>query len=127
MVSDGSFQPETSVASYEVRIEDANQANQIVVTQYVPGVREENDAYRAEAAGILAGIELVTAIGQYCNIPSGKVLIGCDGESALSMAFNKTWEIRTSDQHHDIMACIYTNAANPPYQVPTTLDSEPPR
>lgn len=107
LVSDGSFRPDSLVATYEVRLEDRNQQHQIIFTQYVPGNLADNDAYRAEAAGILAGLELIHAISTYCNLPSGKVLMGCDGQSALSMAFNHTWEIRTTDQHHDIMSCIH--------------------
>ena len=59
IVSDGSFQPKTKIDTYEVRIEDENQANQIIVTQYVPGSLNDNDAYRAEATGFWAGLSLL--------------------------------------------------------------------
>ena len=103
IVSDGSYYAETKRAAFEVRLEDSRKRHQIVVTQYVPGVFEDNDAYRAEAAGICTGFLLLKTLCQANNIVAGEIKLGCDGQSALNKSTSVTWTIRTSDKHHDIL------------------------
>ena len=61
------------------------------------------DPYRAECAGILAGFIIISMICAYKEIETGGAKIGCDGASALDMAFKKFWDVRTSDSHFDLI------------------------
>lgn len=66
-----------------------------------------NDAYRAEASGILTGFLLLQTICKYKEITSGTIQVGCDGQSALHKSTQADWDIRTSDKHHDILTCAH--------------------
>ena len=107
LVSDGSYFESTKVAAFQVRLEDGLKQHQIVVTQYVPGPLVANDAYRAEAAGILTGFLLLQTICRYRRVQSGTIQVGCDGQSALHKSTQHDWDIRTSDKHHDILSCAH--------------------
>ena len=107
IVSDGSYYEGTGVATFVVRIESADKQYSLDTEQYVPGVLAENDAYRAEATGILAGLCICWAICKYKDITGGNVKIRCDGESALNMAMHEQWDVRTSDKHYDIIDMIH--------------------
>ena len=108
IVSDGSFYPATQRAAFQVRIEDRLKKHQIRVTQYVPGHLKDNDAYRAEAAGICTGFLLLRTICSLQGITQGSIKLGCDGESALEKSTSTSWVIRTSDKHHDILHAAQT-------------------
>ena len=106
-VSDGSFFETSSIAAFQLRMETGQKTNQICASQYVPGRLQDNDAYRAEATGLLAIFSLLEAICLYRNIREGQVVVACDGESALDLAFHDTWDVRTTDKQHDIFQCIH--------------------
>ena len=106
-MSDGSFYESTMQAAFQVRLEDPVSQVQICITQHVPGDSRYNDSYRAEAAGILAGLVTVRAICKYKNISEGGGRFGCDGKAALNKAFDTGWDVRYSDSHHIILQCIH--------------------
>lgn len=91
-----------------MRLEDGLKRHQLVVTQYVPGVFEDNDSYRAEASGICAGFLLLRTICRLQNITSGSIKLGCDGQSALNKSTAAHWVIRHSDKHHDVLTAAQT-------------------
>ena len=107
IVSDGSYFDSSKVAAFQVRIEDGLKQHQLIVTQYVPGPLEANDAYRAEAAGILTGFLLLQNICKYCELTTGSIKVGCDGQSALNKSTQEDWDVRISDKHHDILSCSH--------------------
>jgi len=79
IVSDGSFFKHTQTAAFQLRMETGAKTNQVSATQYVPGQLTDNDAYRAEATGLLAGLSLIEAICRFRNIIEGTIVMGCDG------------------------------------------------
>ena len=107
IVSNGSYYKGTGVATFAVRIESADKQYSLDIEQYVPDVLAENDTYRAEATGILAGLCICWAICKYKDITGGNVKIGCDGELALNMAMHKQWDVRISDKHYNIIDMIH--------------------
>ena len=108
VVSDGSYYADTGIATFEVGIESADKQHKMDARQYVPGTLSENDPYRAESMGILAGLCVVKCICDYKEIGEGNVKVGCDGQAALDMAFKKDWDFKTTDRHHDVMTMIHS-------------------
>ena len=103
MVSDGSFFKHTKIATFDVRIENDEKTHMIKAKQFVPGNPEFMDSYRAECAGLLAGFIILSTLCKYEDIDEGGAKVGCDGKSALDMAFREVWDARSSDKHFDMI------------------------
>ena len=56
LVSDGSFLQKRTIVTFAFIIENKDSTHQISASQTVPGNPEDQDAYRAESTGLLAGI-----------------------------------------------------------------------
>jgi hypothetical protein len=99
VVSDGSFKENRGTAA--VVIEGTNSKARILADVVVPGDGSYQCAFRSEAAGILAAMQLVNAVARYTGIPSGKVKMCCDGKSALSRCFSN--KVDTNLAHWDVI------------------------
>ena len=103
MVSDGSYIKETGKATFSLILESQDKASSIKVTGIVLGNPEDNDSYRAECTGLLAGIILIRLVCQLKQIETGKVTIGCDGKSALEKVVSENELVNSKEKHHDIL------------------------
>jgi hypothetical protein len=111
-VSDGSFKDHHGTASTVVKgWEGGRRIETSVIT---PGTKDDQCAYRSEAAGILATIQLVNAMAEYTGITSGQCIMGCDGKSALAQCFWKGSRAPTEIPHFDIIAAVRTEILNSP-------------
>ena len=102
LISDSLFYPDTMMATFMLILEMGDHRHQIKARQFILGLLSQNDAYRAEATGVVAGTSLLVSLTQCFGIKSGSVIQGCDGKSTLEKATNK-WEIGLNDAHHDIL------------------------
>jgi hypothetical protein len=84
-VSDGSYKDQHGTAS--MVLEGSTGSKRITTSVITPGSPDDQCAYRSEAAGILATIQMVNALAQYTGIKNGKCIMGCDGKSALVQCF----------------------------------------
>jgi len=107
VVSDGSFFESTKVAAFCTRIESDDKMFQLQLQQFVPGDPTYMDSYRAECAGILAGFIVLSLICDYHEIEEGGAKVGCDGSAALDMAFQPSWDTRTTDSHFDLVYILH--------------------
>jgi hypothetical protein len=99
VVSDGSFKEGRGTAA--LVIEGSNGSVRIAADVSVPGHSSYQCAFRSEAAGILASMQMVQAVVQYTKITHGKIKMCCDGKSALSRCFSKSVDM--SKPHWDIV------------------------
>jgi hypothetical protein len=101
-VSDGSYKDNHGTAS--IILEGATSGRKVTTSVIVPGSPELQCAYRSEAAGIAAALQVVNALAGYFGITTGRCTLGCDGKSTLDQCFwvgNKT---PTEIPHFDIVA-----------------------
>ena len=117
LVSDGSYFPKTNIAAFQLRLESQNKETHIECAQYIPGMWKDNNAYRAEIAGILAALLLLEGICKTQHIDEGMMKIGCDCLGATRKAYNQDWVVNTSDDHYDIMARIHESRDKIPVQI----------
>jgi hypothetical protein len=94
VVSNRSFKDNGGAAAFV--IEGRNSRARILADVVVPGEGMYQWAFRGEAAGILASMQLVNAVVQYTDITEGKVKMCCDGKAALSRCFSKNMDTNTS-------------------------------
>ena len=107
VVSDGSFFESTKTASFCTRIESDDKLFHLELQQYVPGDPKYMDAYRAECTGILAGFIVLSLLCQYSELEQGGAKVGCDGSSALDMAFQAHWDTKTTESHYDMTYLLH--------------------
>jgi hypothetical protein len=86
-VSDGSYKDQHGTAA--IVIEGVKSGRRITSCVVVTGKGSVQCAFRSEASGILAAIQMVNAITQHYGITTGKCKMGCDGLSALQRCFYK--------------------------------------
>jgi hypothetical protein len=98
-VSDGSYKDQKGTAA--IVVEGKRSGCRITSVVQVPGDKDAQCAYRSEAAGILAAVQIVEAMARYANLEKGEVLMCCDGQSALRQSFSKTVNVSTA--HFDII------------------------
>ena len=79
----------------------------------IPGAPEDQSSYRSELCGILANIVVMNTIAKVHGIDEGTVMLGCDNESALWMAFGQT-QVNTGDASFDIIKVIHHELATSP-------------
>jgi hypothetical protein len=79
-VSDGSFKEGHGTAS-AIIIGNSTQIRCDVVT---PGISGVQCSYRSELAGLFAAVYHIDMVCQHYQVTEGKVLLACDGESALN-------------------------------------------
>jgi Endonuclease/Exonuclease/phosphatase family./Reverse transcriptase (RNA-dependent DNA polymerase). len=82
-VSDGSYFPTTSKAACAWTIESACRSQWIMAAMPVSGPPESFNSYRSELNGLL-GITITIQIMASCCRQPRHIIIGCDGEAALS-------------------------------------------
>jgi len=54
----------------------------------------------------IPGLSLIAAICSHANLTAGRIIVGCDGKSALDKALDRRWMVKTSDKDHDILSLI---------------------
>jgi hypothetical protein len=102
IVSDGSFKDEHGTAS--IVLEGSSYGQRITTSVTVPGSTEVQCAYRSEAAGLLAAVQLVNAVTKFFNLKQGKCTLGCDGQSALVQCFYQSTNFQVNIAHFDIIS-----------------------
>jgi hypothetical protein len=102
VVSDGSFKDLHGAAS--IVLEGVRYGTRVGTSVTVPGDPAVQCAYRSEAAGILAAIQLVNALAQYFGLSQGQCTLGCDGQSALNQCFFQSTGFQVNIPHFDIIS-----------------------
>ena len=110
VVSDGSYKDGVGTAAAQILTADGHTV--IRVLCQTPGRPQDQSAYRSELIGILAGVMVVSWLRD--NYPTGflstfrpTVTVACDGEAALSNAFD-TWTLRPKQKQFDLLSAIRT-------------------
>jgi hypothetical protein len=98
-VSDGSYKDWKGTAA--IVVEGKKFRHRITSVVRVPGHNDVQCAYRSEAAGILAAVQMVEAITKYSNLEKGAERMCRDGQSALRQLFSKA--VNVSIAHFDII------------------------
>lgn len=106
MVSDGSYRPENGNSAFCLLVESKDRRHQVRVSYYVPGLREDNDAYRAECTGLWTGLLFLQCIEKTFKLTKGKVTMACDGKGALNRCTRTDWIAIPNEPHYDIMIGI---------------------
>ena len=112
-VSDGSFKDALGTAAFvlEGPIEEQHW---IIGTNRVPGIAEDQSAYRSELAGIYAIACTVEDLCEHHNITRGAVTIACDGESALYKSMDEQHRIKSKHKHFDLIMAIKSKLKTSP-------------
>ena len=116
IVSDGSFFPESNESAFHTILESGDKQHSIMISQRVPGNKQDFDSFRAEVAGIAAGKILLVVLCKYLHITHGKVTQYCDGKSALQKCASH-WKVNVKEPHHDILQVAHETTS----QLPSTL------
>jgi hypothetical protein len=98
-VSDGSYKDQKGTAA--IVVEGKKSGCRITAVVQVPGYKDAQCAYRSEAAGILAAVQIVEAMVKFSKLEKGAVRMCCDGLSALRQSFSKAVNVSTA--HFDII------------------------
>jgi hypothetical protein len=115
-VSDGSFDNQRGTAL--LVIEGCTSDERILADVMVPGEPDIQCAFRSEAAGILAAIQLVHALLQFYNIQQGSITMYCDGKSALQRCFSD--RVNINSPHWDIITTAISERNKNSYRwIPT--------
>ena len=102
-VADRSFKNGRGSAAYIYKSTIDSQLECTFVNQ-TPGHSDDQDAYRAELAGIYGGIRTITDLALQHNV-HGTVTLGCDCTAALRKGF--TMDTCTPGQpHYDLVQAI---------------------
>jgi hypothetical protein len=101
VVSDGSYKDNYGTAA--VILEGAKAGKSIQTAVIVPGSPSVQCAYRSEAAGILAAVQMAEAVVLFHNLPQGQCTMGCDGLAALRKSFYKSVGLQVNIPHYDII------------------------
>jgi hypothetical protein len=101
-VSDGSFKDQHGTAA--IVVEGTVTGRRITTSIIVPGCPNIQCAYRSEAAGIGAALQLVNAMMKFYGIKSGVCTMGCNGQAALHQCFRKTTTTTVDIPQYDIIA-----------------------
>ena len=104
-VSDGSYKDDLGTAAFvlEGAIEEHHW---ILGTNRVPGIEEDQSAYRSELAGLYAIVCAVEDICKYHHIDKGSITIACDGESALYRSMDEESRVKSKQKQFDIITAI---------------------
>jgi hypothetical protein len=100
-VSDGSYKDNYGTAA--VIVEGNKSGRSIRTVVIIPGPASIQCAYRSEAAGILAAVQLVEAVVSFYELPYGRCTLGCDGQAALRQSFYKSVGVQVNIPHYDII------------------------
>ena len=107
VVFDGSYKEDKGAAA--IILENINLHHSIIITSLVPANigTHENDAYRSEAVGVLAGLILLKSMQNLSPIPH-TFTISCDNDEVLRKAEHTTL-VHSKFKHQDIIkSLIYT-------------------
>ena len=107
-MSDGSFNPTLQRASSSFIIALAENSNIDILlsgSNFVPGLPEDQSAYRSELAGILGVLYSVEILVTHFHTTSGSITIALDGESALDEA-RGDWPLQIHQPHFDLLQVI---------------------
>ena len=103
-VSDGSYKDSKGTASWIV--ENASGTQRIVGRVVVPGYPSDQSAYRSEIAGLYGVTLIIEMITKVWGLPSGSVIVGCDGKSALKQAMSLDNVLTCKQAHFDLLSGI---------------------
>jgi len=104
IVSDGSFQADLGTAAYII-VPSSDVSRRLKAVCVIPG--RTQSAFRAELGGIYAALSMLLAVISHMDFPVngiGKVVMGCDGESALERIKYATYSAKGS--HFDLVTGI---------------------
>ena len=108
IVCDGSYKETEDIATAGVIIEDEERSFKIKCSIVTPGETGELNAYRAELCGILTTLGIIHEICSQFHLTSGKILIGCDCDGAVSkVLYHLSCPlIKSTAKHFDILTSI---------------------
>jgi hypothetical protein len=104
-VSDGSFFPDTRQAACAWVIESACRSQWIMGSIKTPGSQQAHSAYRSELAGLMA-ISTVLKLLSCCLPSPSHIIVGCDGQAALSTLSAHRDDLKAASKHSDIQSVI---------------------
>jgi hypothetical protein len=100
-VSNGSYKDVHGTAA--AVLEGRKSGMRINTSVAVPGTANMQCAYRSEAAGSLAAVQMTEAVVLFCNKTQGKCIMGCDGQAALRQCFYQCTGFQVNAAHYDII------------------------
>jgi hypothetical protein len=125
LVSDGSFKTPFATGAYILTSEANMEANYLTGAARATGPPSQQDSYRAELFGILAGLIRLQKILERWQLQHQplSIRVGCDNENALSFCFDKNAHpyITSRCDHFDVIlairATIPTNVTIIPFHI----------
>jgi len=87
-ICDGSYQSELGTAAWIIT--DELESGYVQGSTWVPGILDDQSAYRSELAGIYSIIWLVNRMCEYYSLTCGAITLGCDGLGPLRQCFSPT-------------------------------------
>ena len=116
-ISDGSFRPEEEAGTSSFRISPGKTSKHVMKgSNWVPGVKKEQSAYRSELAGIDGILSVLKVIVDFYKIRSGSIELALDGESAMDQA-NDAGYLYTSQKSFDIIHDIRARVKKLPIKI----------
>lgn len=111
-VSDGSFKDKRGLAAWV--LEGESNTGCMIGYNFIPGAKKEQSTYRSELAGLLVVVTMVSELCIFCSIKEGRITIGCDNLSAITLAFDQEISISTNMSDFDILYTIRNTIVNYP-------------
>ena len=110
-VCDGSYKDQHGTAAWIV-VPNDEPSVKISGKVVSPGNPADQDAYRAELAGIYAVIKFLQDFGQDYDLPQRVIQLGCDCKSALHRCFQPYCPLPSQTPHYDL---VFANPQAPLY------------
>ena len=107
IVCDGSFKDTWGTAAV-IAAPSLESLEPVISTHLTPGPLDQHNPYRAELAGILAGVISVEKECTQFGVTSGTITVGCDCDGALQV-FQDCLQYRPSarGEHYDLKSQLY--------------------
>jgi hypothetical protein len=90
--------------------------NRLISVNSVPGIREEQSAYRSELAGVSGSLSLIVAICMVHDIHTGLITIGLDGKQAM-IAASEDWPLSPARPVYDLLTDIGAKVRGLPIKI----------
>ena len=106
VVTDGSFFESTSQSAAAFVIGNKAAHRRIVGRCFIAGLTVAYSTYRAELAGIHAGLLLILGLCETYNVEKGRIILGCNNNGAIKRI--QTGQIKLQYKHFDFLSAIIT-------------------